>query len=229
MKMTWKFLLPVLAALALTACASSAPNYSKLPASAASPVSLASLPSAPVSANRSSNDAIAAQDLLEIDVFKVPDLSKEVRVDDAGNISLALIGTVHAAGMSASELEQTIASTLEKDYMHNPQVNVFVKESTSNKITVSGSVNKPGVYQLAGDTTVTQAIAMAEGLNRLAIKDNITVFRNGRPFTVQLEAINKGLQADPIVMAGDKIQVHTSDTKETMDNLRGFVAPFSIF
>ena len=159
----------------------------------------------------------------------MPDLSKEVRVDDGGNITLPLIGTVRAAGMSASELEQSIASLLEKDYMHNPQVNVFVKESTSNKVTVSGAVNKPGVYQLSTDTTVTQAIAMAEGVNRLAIKDTVTVFRNGRPFTVQLEAINKGLQPDPLIRAGDKIQVYTSETKETMDNVRGLISPLTIF
>ena len=228
MKMTWKFLLPMFAALAVSACSSGAPKYSALPAASATPASLANSAAA-LPAGSSTSDAIAPQDLIEINVFKVPDLSKEVRVDDGGNITLPLIGTVRAAGMSASELEQSIASLLEKDYMHNPQVNVFVKESTSNKVTVSGAVNKPGVYQLSTDTTVTQAIAMAEGVNRLAIKDTVTVFRNGRPFTVQLEAINKGLQPDPLIRAGDKIQVYTSETKEAMDNVRGFVAPFTIF
>ena len=228
MKKTWNSVLSLFAALALAACSSGAPNYTALPGSTGGSAS-SSLPAAPTLSGRSSNDAIAPQDLLEIEVFKVPDLSKEVRVDDSGNITLPLIGNVRAAGLSASELERAIASSLERDYMHNPQVNVFVKESTRNNVTVSGAVNKPGVYQLAGDTTLTQAVAMAEGLSRLAVKDNVTVFRNNKPYSVHFEAISKGLEPDPMVVAGDKIQVHTSETKETLDNVRGIVAPLAIF
>jgi Periplasmic protein involved in polysaccharide export len=225
MKMTWKLLFPFLAAMTLAACSSGAPQHTALPGSTVSTAS-ASLPT-----GTSGSDRIAPQDLLEIDVFKVPDLSKEVRVDDNGNITLALIGTVHAQGLSASQLEKQIAARLEKEYMHNPQVNVIVRESTASKITVSGAVNKPGVYPLAGDTTVTQAIALAEGLNRLAVKDNVTVFRNGKPYTVLLEDVNQGKVADPVVMAGDKIQVHTSATKEAVQDyggIGGLLSPFGL-
>ncbi|QQZ30359.1 polysaccharide export protein [Thiothrix subterranea] len=225
MKMTWKLLFPLLAALTLGACSNNAPQHTALPGSTTS-VAEASLPT-----GTSGSDRIAPQDLLEIDVFKVPDLSKEVRVDDNGNITLALIGTVRAEGLSASQLEKQIATRLEKDYMHNPQVNVLVKEATASKITVSGAVNKPGVYPLAGDTSVTQAIALAEGLNRLAIKDNVTVFRNGKPYTVRLEDVNQGKIADPIVMAGDKIQVHSSSTKEAIQDyggVGGLLSPFGL-
>ncbi|UOG91493.1 MAG: polysaccharide export protein [Candidatus Thiothrix sulfatifontis] len=225
MTMTWKLLFPLLAALTLAACSNNAPQHTALPGSTTS-VAEASLPT-----GTSGSDRIAPQDLLEIDVFKVPDLSKEVRVDDNGNITLALIGTVRAEGLSASQLEKQIATRLEKDYMHNPQVNVLVKEATASKITVSGAVNKPGVYSLAGDTSVTQAIALAEGLNRLAIKDNVTVFRNGKPYTVRLEDVNQGKIADPIVMAGDKIQVHSSSTKEAIQDyggVGGLLSPFGL-
>lgn len=230
LKSLWKFALPIVAALVVSACstAGSAPRYAALPPAttlAGTPLpTTSSLPSAPTG-----SDLIAPQDLVAVTVFKVPDLSKEVRVDDSGNITLALIGSVKAAGLTASQLEQQIAARLEKDYMNNPQVNVLVKESTRNKVTVGGAVNKPGVFTLAGDTTVTQAIAMAEGLNKLAVKDNITLFRNGKPYSVQLDAISKGLQPDPLLLAGDKIQVHTSGTKETIDNMRGVIAPFTIF
>ena len=229
MKLIWKLCLLMLAALALSACSSNnAPRYTALPSSSAPSMNAAAMAAA-LPEGKSGSDLIAPQDLLEINVFKVPDLSKEVRVDDSGNISLALIGSVHAAGLSASQLEQQIAGRLEKDYMHNPQVNVLVKEATHNKITVGGAVNKPGVFPLAGDTTVTQAIAMAEGLNKLAVKNNVTVFRNGQPFTVELESVSKGLQPDPMVSAGDKIYVPTSGTKETIDNMRGNIAPFTLF
>lgn len=223
MKMTWKLAFPFLAAMILSACSNNIPQHTALPGSTAS-VASASLPT-----GTSGSDRIAPQDLLEIDVFKVPDLSKEVRVDDGGNITLALIGTVHAQGMSASQLEKQIASRLEKDYMHNPQVNVLVKESTASKITVSGAVNKPGVYPLAGDTTLTQAIALAEGLSRLAVKDNVTVFRNGKPYTVLLSEVEMGKVADPVVVAGDKVQVHTSATKEAVQDYGGIGGLFSPF
>ncbi|WMP17917.1 polysaccharide biosynthesis/export family protein [Thiothrix lacustris] len=226
MKVTWKLVFPFLAAMILSACSNNIPMHEALPGSTAS-IASASLPT-----GTSGSDRIAPQDLLEIDVFKVPDLSKEVRVDDNGNITLALIGTVHAQGMSASQLEQQIATRLEKDYMHNPQVNVLVKESTASKITVSGAVNKPGVYPLAGDTTLTQAIALAEGLSHLAVKDNVTVFRNGKPYTVLLSEVEMGKIADPVVIAGDKIQVHTSAAKEAVQDyggVGGLLSPFTLF
>lgn len=235
MKITWKLLSSLLAVMLMTACSNGAPTYSELPAAgssatkqagakAAAPAS--SLPA--VAQGSSGSDLIAPQDLLNIEVFKVPDLSKTVRVEDNGKITLPLIGSIQASGMSASRLEKVIAQRLEKDYMHNPQVNVFVEESTRNRVTVSGAVNRPGVFPLAGDTTVTQAIAEAEGLSRLAVKDNVTLFRNGKPYTVRLEDINKGKAQDPIVMAGDKIHVHTSGVKEGLADYGRLIAPFSL-
>jgi polysaccharide export outer membrane protein len=228
MKMTWKFLFALLMAVSLTACSSgSAPSYSALPGSTAGLSGSSALASA-----KTGGDTIAPQDLLEIEVFKVPDLSKEVRVDDSGKITLPLIGSVQASGLTASRLEQSIAASLEKDYMRNPQVKVLVKESNSNNVTVGGAVNKPGIYPLKSNTTVSQAIAMAEGLSPLAVKDNVTVFRNDKPYTVQLEAINNGQIPDPVVMAGDKIQVHVNGTKEALrdyGSVGNLISPFTLF
>ncbi|MBU0656678.1 MAG: polysaccharide export protein [Gammaproteobacteria bacterium] len=227
MKNAWKLLLALMFSATLAACSSgAAPQYETLTSSTA--VS-AVKPMAPV--GKSASDAIAPQDLLDIEVFKVPDLSKEVRVDENGNITLPLIGTVRASGLSPSKLESVIASRLEKDFMNNPQVNVLVKESNSNNITVGGAVNTPGVYPLTGDVTVTQAIAMAQGLSRLAIKDNVTLTRNGRPFSVPLESITKGQMEDPLVLAGDRIFVHTSGTKEAIQDyggIGGLLSPFGM-
>lgn len=228
MKNAWKLLLTLMFSASVVACSSGAgPQYETLPSSMA--VSSAVKPMAPV--GRSASDAISPQDLLEIEVFKVPDLSKEARVDEGGNITLPLVGTVRAAGLSPSKLESLIASRLEKDYMNNPQVNVLVKESNSNNITVGGAVNTPGIYPLTGDVTVTQAIAMAQGTNRLAVKDRITLTRNGKPWTVPLEAINQGKVEDPLVLAGDKIFVPTSGTKEALQDfggLGGILSPFGL-
>lgn len=217
MKLVRKFLLAAFAVMFMSACASNnAPQYAELPMAGKS-----------LSAQGTSNsDVIAPQDLLEIEVFKVPDLTKSVRVEDNGKITLPLIGAIQASGKSASQLEKTIAQHLAKDYMHNPQVSVFVRESTRNRVTVSGAVNRPGVFPIAGDTTLTQVIAQAEGLSRLAVKETVTVFRNKQPHTVRLEEINQGKKSDPVVMAGDKIHVHTSETYDKLDRYGRFIAPF---
>ncbi|MFN3786680.1 MAG: polysaccharide biosynthesis/export family protein [Thiothrix sp.] len=228
MKSTWKLLSALLLVAVLAGCsvANGTPQHAALPGSTVNNTA-AGLAALPV--GTSGSDRIAPQDLLEIEVFKVPDLSKEVRVDDSGSITLSLIGTVKAAGLTASQLEKQIASRLAKDYMHNPQVSVLVKESMGGRVTVSGAVRKPGLYPVTSNMTVTQAIAQAEGLDRLAARDTITVFRDGIPYSVQYEAVTKGQQPDPLVMAGDKIQVHTSAVKEGADNIRGFIAPFTFF
>lgn len=228
MKSMWKLVSALLLAAILTGCsvASGTPQHAALPGSTVNSAT-AGLAALPV--GTSGSDRIAPQDLLEIEVFKVPDLSKEMRVDDSGNITLALIGTVKAAGLTASQLEKQIASRLEKDFMHNPQVSVLVRESMGGRVTVSGAVRRPGIYPVTSSTTITQAIAQAEGLDRLAARDTITVFRDGTPYSVQYEAVTKGQLPDPLVMAGDKIQVHTSAVKEGADNIRGFIAPFTFF
>lgn len=228
MKNAWKLLLTLTFSASMAACSGgAAPQYETLTSrTAVTPVKAISSP-----VGRSASDAIASQDLLDIQVFKVPDLSKEVRVDEGGNITLPLIGTVRAVGLSPAELENVIASRLEKDFMNNPQVSALVKESNSNNITVGGAVNTPGIYPLTGDVTVTQAIAMAQGLSRLAIKDKVTLTRNSKPFTVPLEAINQGKMEDPLVLAGDKIFVHTSGTKEALQDyggLGGILSPFGL-
>jgi polysaccharide export outer membrane protein len=170
---------------------------------------------------------------VEVDVYKVPDLSKDVRVDSDGNITLPLIGSVHAAGLSASQLERVIAQKLAKDYMNNPQVNVFVKESTRNKVTVAGAVQQSGVFPVTGEITLLQAISQAQGLNKLADQHNIFLFRkNGKVvqrYRVNLDAINRGLAPDPVLMPDDRIVVLDSKGKVLMDNLRGFIAPVTVF
>ena len=95
---------------------------------------------------------IGPQDLLDISVFQVPDLSKTVKVNASGQISMALIGVVQAGGKTVSELEDEIASKLNAKYLQSAQVSVFVKEANSQQVTVDGAVEKPGKVTLDGQT-----------------------------------------------------------------------------
>ena len=104
---------------------------------------------------------VGAQDLLEISVFGVQDLDKEVRVNSNGQISLPLIGGVMAGGRTIPELEKELASKYANGFLQNPQVSVFVKEYSSQRITLEGAIIKPGIYPITGKTTLLQAIALS--------------------------------------------------------------------
>src|SRR5258708_1825648 len=106
---------------------------------------------------------IGPQDTLEIDVFQLSDLNRTVQVDSGGQILLPLLGQVPAAGKTSRELSTDIAAQLGEKYVNNPQVTVVVKEAQGQRITVDGAVTQPGVYSLAGPTTLMQTAALAQG------------------------------------------------------------------
>jgi polysaccharide biosynthesis/export protein len=109
---------------------------------------------------------IGSGDLLHIDVFDVPELSREVRVGDGGDISFPLIpGKVTAAGLTPIALEETIERLLiENGLVSHPQVSVFVKEQTSQPVTVVGAVQHTMVYQAVRPTTLLEVLSAAGGI-----------------------------------------------------------------
>lgn len=160
---------------------------------------------------------VGPQDLLDITVFGVPDLSRTVRVNSNGQISLPLIGGVRAGGHTIPELEQVIADQLAKNYLQNPQVSVFVKEFTSQRITLEGSLKNPGIYPITGKTTLLQAVAIAGGLDPLADLKGVVVFRqiDGKKMAAlfDLREIRAGRSLDPQVFGDDVIVVEQSGAK----------------
>ena len=108
---------------------------------------------------------IGPEDLIEISVFEVPELSRTVRVSASGEISLPLIGSMKAAGFSPAQLEQAITSSLRQTYVKDPQVNVFLKEYRSDPVSVVGAVKIPGLYQIQTQKSLIEALAMAQGFS----------------------------------------------------------------
>jgi polysaccharide export outer membrane protein len=165
---------------------------------------------------------IGPQDVLEVSVYKVPDLSRSVQVADVGTVNLPLVGEVQAAGHTARELEIALAKKLGAKYLQSPQVTVYVKEFNSRRVTIDGAVKKPGVYPIRGRTTLVQFIAMAEGLTDIAASDSIAVFRthNGKRSAARfdLDEIRSGKAEDPVVQEGDIIVVSESATKTAFQN-----------
>lgn len=130
------------------------------------------------SASSGADYRIGAEDLLDVSVYGAPDLDRTVRVSANGSISLPLIGTVQADGLTCAELEGEIESLLQKKYMTHPQVNVFLKEMQSHPVSVIGAVGKPGVFQIRGAESLIEVLSMAQGLADDA-GDSVIVIRHG--------------------------------------------------
>ena len=172
-------------------------------------------------------------DIVEISVFQVPDLTKTVEINSRGEIALPLIGTVQAGGRTTSELEQEIATKLQRDYLQSPQVSAFVKEYRSQKVTVEGAVNSPGVYEIPGHSSLLQVLAMAKGLDRVGDPSGVIVFRNqdGQRMAAVFDvgAIRKGQQDDPMIVAGDTVVVDESQGRAMWRNIRESAGVAALF
>ena len=119
---------------------------------------------------------IGAQDLVRIDVWKEPDISRTIPVRPDGKISLPLMNDVQAAGLTAMELAASIREGLTK-YITNPQVTVTVTEINSRRIYVTGEVMRPGAQPLLPNMTALQALTSSGGFTQFAKTKNIYVLR----------------------------------------------------
>jgi polysaccharide export outer membrane protein len=166
---------------------------------------------------------IGPQDVLDISVFKAPELARSVQVAESGTINLPLVGEVHAVGKTAQEVERDLAKRLRAKYMQSPQVTVYVKEFNSQRVTIEGAVKKPGVYPLRGKTTLMHFIAMAEGLDPTSDSSNIVIFRrvDGKRFAAKFDIaqIREGKAEDPTIVQGDLIVAHASAMKAAWQDL----------
>ena len=119
---------------------------------------------------------IGPNDVLAINVWKEPEITRSIPVRSDGKISLPLIGDVQAAGRTPMQLEEDIAARL-KDYITNPQVAVIVEQINSQKFNILGQIGKPGSYPLTGGTTIVDAIAVAGGFKDFAKKKGVYLLR----------------------------------------------------
>jgi polysaccharide biosynthesis/export protein len=192
-------------------------------ANAAAPT--AAQAAAAISAVNSAGSAaykIGPQDVLEVTVFKVGELSKTVQVSEVGTISFPLVGDVTAAGRTPREVEKDLTARLGSKYLQNPQVTIYVKEFNSQRVTLEGAVKKPGVFPIQGRLSLLQAVALAQGLE--STSDNtVLVFRevDGKRTAGRFDIsdIRSGSAEDPRLQAGDVVVAGTSAFKEGLGNI----------
>jgi polysaccharide export outer membrane protein len=119
---------------------------------------------------------IGNDDVLAINVWKEPDISRSIPVRSDGKISLPLVGEVQAAGLTPLKLETDIAVRL-KNFISEPEVTVMVQQVNSQKFNILGQVARPGSYVIANSPTVLDAIALAGGFRDFAKQKSIYVLR----------------------------------------------------
>ncbi len=145
---------------------------------------------------------LGPEDVIEVFVWKQPDLTATVVIRPDGRISLPLTNELEASGKTAIQLQKDITKKL-SEYVTQPIVNVIVKQVNSLKISVLGEVRKPDVYRIKNQVTVLDAIAMAGGFTDLARPNRVIVIRNA-PFGTQRIKVN----VKQVVADGSKAQFY---------------------
>lgn len=160
---------------------------------------------------RRSEYTVGPADALRINVWREPELSVETRVRPDGTITIPLVGDIRAAGCTLPQIHDQIAQGLAKFIKpENLQVTVALATAASYQFTVTGNVERNGVYSPAGYVTVLEAVSLAGGPNRYASPDKAFIIRDSasgqpRQIPVQISLLQAGkhLEQNIVVLPGD--------------------------
>jgi polysaccharide export outer membrane protein len=206
-----QFYLIVFLALAVLPANAQVADSSKPPAQSAIPAMASDAPKK-AAATADPNYVIGAQDVLDVSVWKEPDVSRVVPVRPDGKISLPLLNDVQAAGLTPSQLAAQITDSLKK-YVTTPQVTVIVTTINSQRVYILGEVTRPGAYPILPGMSVLQALSSAGGFTQYARVKSIFVrrFENGKevkyPFNYKDVINGKKPEQEILLKAGDTIVV----------------------
>jgi polysaccharide biosynthesis/export protein len=158
------------------------------------------------------NYIIGAQDVLDISVWKEPEITRTVPVRPDGKISLPLLNDVQAAGLTPSQLTAEITSSLRK-FVTDPEATVIVEQINSQRVYILGEVTRPGAYPLLPGMTVLQALSSAGGFTQFANEKKMYVLRrvngNQEKYFFNYKDVLNGKRAEQNIAlkAGDTIVV----------------------
>lgn len=164
------------------------------------------------STSKAPNYVIGPQDVLDITVWKEPEVSRTVPVRPDGNISLPLLNDIRAEGLTPTQLAAQITQSL-KRYLSDPKVTVIVTTINSQRIYILGEVTHAGAYPLLPGMTVLQALSFAGGFTQFANVKNISLLReeDGNqvkyPFNCKEVVNGKKPEQNAVLKAGDTIIV----------------------
>jgi polysaccharide biosynthesis/export protein len=165
-------------------------------------------PSAPV-VTTDPDYKIGPQDVINVNVWKEPDVSRVVPVRPDGKISLPLLNDILAAGLTPMQLANEITEGLKK-YMNGPQVTVIVMEINSRRVYALGQVARPGTYPLLPNMTVLQLLSSCGGFSEFANSKKIYILRTARDKQLKIPFNYKDVVSGR--KPGDNIVLQPGDT-----------------
>jgi polysaccharide export outer membrane protein len=157
--------------------------------------------------------SVGPGDVFEVSVLGEKDLPKEFRVQPDGSIGFPYIDRIVVAGLEPQQIEELIKTQLvAKKILVDPQVTLVVKQYNSKKVSVIGSVQKPGSLPWTEGMKLVEAISLAGGFTSLADADHVFLTRNTSPTktvtaVISVDDITDGKIADIPLQAGDTIKV----------------------
>lgn len=217
----------IVAALALSGCAGS--RGGKVPYNRTDFVA----PDLPRISTNADEHLLRPGDSVLVNVFQVDSLSGERQVDLSGQIQVPLIGSVPAQGRTVKALAADLTRRLNETYLKEPRVEVLLKNVQLQTVTIDGSVKQAGVYPIAGDVSLLQAIALARGPDAGANLKRVVVFRqiNGtrQAAAFDLSTIRAGTDPDPEIHGNDVIVVDGSATRQAFRDFLSTVPLLTAF
>ncbi len=183
---------------------------------------------------RSTIYLLRPSDKISVDVFREPDFSMdEVQIGVEGNVSLPLLGSIRAAGMTAKQFEQDVTQRLAKAGLRTPMVSVNISEYASHLVTVEGAVTEPGVYPFQPGARLSSAIAFAKGPKRTADTQQIAVFRENADGILvakfDYQQMSRGTMLDPVLEPGDRVVMGTDGLSVFWQDFLRALPAFGIF
>jgi len=222
--------LVALSTISLCACASPAPPTIGLAASQPRD----ELGQSGYSVARPALYQLRHSDRISVNVFREPDFSLEsVQVGVEGNVSLPLLGSVSAAGMTTQQFEQDVTQRLAVAGLIDPGVSVNIVEYASHLVTVEGAVTQPGVYPFQPGARLSSAIALASGPARTADTQQVAVFRETSQGVMvakfDYQQMSRGTMLDPVLEPGDRVVMGTDGLSVFWQDFLRALPAFGIF
>ncbi len=156
---------------------------------------------------------LGPEDIIEVLVWKNPDISRVVTIRPDGKVSLPLIGDVKAAGLNTVNLAQEITEQLKQFYKEPASVTVIVQQVNSYVIYIAGEVRNPGKFVVKSSTTFVQAITLAGGFTEFASPNKVILLRKSAEeqkemlFKIKYRDILSGQQNNIMLKPNDNIIV----------------------
>lgn len=184
---------------------------------------------------------LAVSDTLDVAVADAKEFSGRYTIDADGNISIPLLEDIRAEGLTLPQLQQTIATTLQKKYLQNPQVDVSVQKYGDQYITLDGEFSSPGIQAIKSTSiSFLQAVAQGRDLTKVADPSRIVLFRRAgdtvKAYHLDVDAIRKGTMRNPYLKNNDLLVAYRSNARYwlqevtgTMNNVGSIVRSVTLF